>query len=289
MSSLFSKTISLGAQLTISEAEFTQLRDYIYKQCGIYVADNRKYLLENRLANRLKQLNLKNFNEYYYFLQYDPGKNSEINKLFEVITTNETSFYRNPPQLSVFQARILAEVVEALRKQGTKKLRIWSAGCSTGEEPYTLGMVMNDFAANHPGFHFAIMASDISLDVLRHASRAVYTMDKVEPVPLPMKKKYLLRSRDPRKALVRIAPELREKVRFRRLNFMEPFDFRHQLDIIFCRNVVIYFDRPTQEKLFKRFCEKITPGGYLFIGHSESLTGIELPLKQIAPTVYKRI
>ena len=128
MSSLFSKTITLGKELKVSDAEFAQLRDFIYQQCGIYVADNRKYLLENRLANRLKHLNLKNFAEYYYYLQYDAGRKEELNRLFEVITTNETSFYRNPPQLQVFQDQILSDVLQALRKSGQRKLRIWSAG-----------------------------------------------------------------------------------------------------------------------------------------------------------------
>lgn len=118
MSSLFSKTITLGKELKVSDAEFAQLRDFIYQQCGIYVADNRKYLLENRLANRLKHLNLKNFAEYYYYLQYDAGRKEELNRLFEVITTNETSFYRNPPQLQVFQDHILVDVLQSLRKSG---------------------------------------------------------------------------------------------------------------------------------------------------------------------------
>ena len=147
MSSLFSKTISLGKALKVTDQEFFNLRDFIYAQCGIYIADNRKYLLENRLGNRLKKLNLKNFDEYYNFLRFDVGKSLEIKKLFEVITTNETSFYRNPPQLQVFQEKVLAEALEDCRKSH-KKLRIWSAGCSTGEEPYTISMIIHEMLKN---------------------------------------------------------------------------------------------------------------------------------------------
>lgn len=288
MSSLFSSTITLGKELKVTDAEFAQLRDFIYAQCGIYVADNRKYLLENRLANRLKQLNLKNFSEYYYYLQYDAGRREELNRLFEVITTNETSFYRNPPQLQVFQEHILTEVLDTLRKSGQKKLRIWSAGCSTGEEPYTLAMVLSECAEANPELSFSILATDISTQVLTLAKRAVYAEDRIEGIPEALKRKYLLRSKDRSRRLVRMGPELRSKVNFQRLNFMREFDFREDLDIIFCRNVVIYFDRGTQEELFKRFCGKLIPGGYLFIGHSESLTGMDLPLVQVAPTVYRR-
>ena len=143
MSSLFSKTISLRKELKVSDSEFVQLRDFIYQQSGIFIADNRKYLLENRLINRIKELNLKSFAEYHSFLQYDAGKRQELNRLFEVVTTNETSFYRNPPQLQVFQDFVLKEVLDKQRKAGVKKLRIWSAGCSTGE------------GALYPGYHLA--------------------------------------------------------------------------------------------------------------------------------------
>ncbi len=142
--SLFAKGITLKKDLEIGDEEFAQLRDFIYSQCGIYIGDSRKYLLENRLANRLKENNLKSFGEYYYFLRYDPGRRSEINKLFEVITTNETSFYRNPPQISLFQDVILKEVVDRKRAESKKKLHIWSAGCSTGEEPYNLSIIVHE-------------------------------------------------------------------------------------------------------------------------------------------------
>ena len=195
MSSLFSKTISLKKELKISDSEFTQLRDYIYAQCGIYIADNRKYLLENRLVNRLKQLNLKTFGEYYYFLQYDPGKKTEINRLFEVVTTNETSFFRNPPQLKVFEENILKEVFASLRKKNTKKLRIWSAGCSTGEEPYTLSIILHEALRGElPSWDVKITANDLSERVLVSARRGTYNEYTLRTTPKPLVEKYFEQS-----------------------------------------------------------------------------------------------
>ena len=151
MASLFSKTISLKKEFIISPEEFEQLRDFIYEKSGIYIADNRKYLLENRLRNRLKHLNLKSFGEYYYYLQYDGQRTQELNKLFEVVTTNETSFFRNPPQLKVFQEHVLGELVARQRKAGDKRIRIWSAGCSTGEEPYTMAIQIMEALGSEVG------------------------------------------------------------------------------------------------------------------------------------------
>jgi chemotaxis protein methyltransferase CheR len=155
-------------------------------------------------------------------------------------------------------------------------------------EPYTLAMVLSEFEERNPGFRFSILATDISSTVLETAVRAVYTLEHVETIPQNLKRKYLLRSKDKTKRLVRVVPEIRRLVRFRRLNFMEDFNFREKMDIIFCRNVIIYFDRPTQEVLLSKFCDNLRQGGNLFIGHSESLAGMALPLQQIAPTIYRR-
>jgi len=170
-------------------------------------------------------------------------------------------------------------------------LMVWSAGCSTGEEPYTLAMLLKDFAGKYPGFNFEflILATDISTRVLEAAKRAIYDNEKVAPVPQEMKKRYLLRGKNDKKGHVRIVPELREVVKFRRLNFLEDnYGMREPMDIIFCRNVIIYFDRTTQEKILNMFARQLSPGGYIFIGHSETLHGLDVPLVQVAPTVYRK-
>ena len=171
-----------------------------------------------------------------------------------------------------------------------KKLTVWSAGCSTGEEPYTLAIVLREFAEKKPGFLFSILATDISTEVLEIAKRAIYKREKVNPVPLLLKKKYLLKSKDKQKELVRIIPELRSLVQFRRLNFMDNvFGIQQPVDIIFCRNVIIYFDKNTQEKLIYKFYRNLNPGGYIFMGHSETLSGLKMPLVSVAPTVYRKV
>ncbi len=173
---------------------------------------------------------------------------------------------------------------------GTRKpLQVWSAGCSTGEEPYTLAMVLSEFAAIEPGFAFEIMATDICTRVLETARAGIYREDKFATVPKEIQRKYLLRSRDREKAQMRIIPELRTKVTFRHLNFMDSdYGVGKPLDVIFCRNVLIYFDRPTQEMILRRLTRHLPPGRFLFTGHAETLGGMDLPLIPMAPSVYRR-
>jgi len=169
-------------------------------------------------------------------------------------------------------------------------VKVWSAGCSSGEEPYTLAIVLSEFAKRFRGFDFQILGSDLSTIVLEKAVTAIYPEERVSVIPMDLKKKYLLKSKDRTKPTVRIVPELRAKTSFMRLNFMDDFyDVPNNFDIIFCRNVLIYFDRSTQEKVINKLCRHLKPGGYFFLGHSESVTGINVPLKQLKPTVFKRI
>jgi chemotaxis protein methyltransferase CheR len=204
-----------------------------------------------------------------------------------MVTTNKTDFFREPDHFDYLTRTVLPDW--CLRHEGAR-LNIWSAGCSSGEEPYTLAMVLSEYAVSHPGFDFRILATDISTRVLEKAKAAIYPEALVEPVPMNLKKKYLLRSKDRSSGMVRIVPELREKVRFRRLNFMDQdFGMRDQLDIIFCRNVIIYFDRPTQEKLLQRFHRQMKPGAFIFMGHSETLSGLNVPLTSVYPTVYRKL
>ncbi len=266
---------------------FDRFSEFIKGELGIKMPESKKTLLEARLQKRLRELGMESHEEYCAYLFSPEGMEEELHKLVDVVTTNTTDFFREPKHFEILACKVLPELLG--RGGAGRNVNIWSAGCSSGEEPYTLGMVLSEFARLNAGFTFSILATDISTQVLRHAVRAVYSEAKIHPIPPEVRKRYLLRSKDKAKRLVRIAPEVRQKVTFRRLNFMEDFRFEGQLDVIFCRNVVIYFDRATQEKLFSRFCRKLVPGGYLFIGHSESLAGMTLPLVQVAPTVYKRV
>lgn len=266
---------------------FDRFSEFIKEELGIKMPSSKKTLLEARLQKRLRELCMATHEEYCEYLFSPAGMDEELPHLVDVVTTNTTDFFREPKHFEILTSTILPELY---RRGGSgRHVNIWSAGCSSGEEPYTLSMVLSEFARNNVGFTFSILATDISTQVLRMAVRAVYPETKIAPIPKDCCKRYLLRSKDRTRRLVRIAPEARSHVRFRRLNFMEEFRFDGHLDVIFCRNVVIYFDRATQEVLFSRFCKKLVPGGYLFIGHSESLAGMTLPLVQVAPTVYKRI
>lgn len=271
----------------MSDRTFERFSEFIKTELGIKMPASKKTLLEARLQKRLRELCMSSHEEYCEYLFSQQGMELEMVNLVDVVTTNTTDFFREPKHFDLLLSRVLPDLFS--RGGSGRNVNIWSAGCSSGEEPYTLAMVLSEFARLNPGFTFSILATDISTQVLRMAVRAIYPEAKIGPIPQEYRKRYLLRSKDKTRRLVRIGPEARSHVRFRRLNFMEEFSFEGQLDIIFCRNVVIYFDRPTQQRLFSRFCRKLTPGGYLFIGHSESLAGMDLPLEAVAPTVYRRV
>jgi len=277
-----------GSSLTHMDNKiFERFSEFIKAELGIKMPASKKTLLEARLQKRLRELGIATHEEYCEYLFSPRGMDEELVNLVDVVTTNTTDFFREPKHFE----QLTGVVLPALTARGVaaRGVHVWSAGCSSGEEPYTLAMVLSEYGRLNGGLNFNILATDISTQVLRMAVRATYPESKIGHIPPDYCKRYLLRSKDRTRGLVRIGPEARGHVRFRRLNFMEEFSFDGQLDIIFCRNVVIYFDRQTQEMLFSRFCRKLAVGGYLFIGHSESLAGMDLPLEPVAPTVYKRV
>jgi chemotaxis protein methyltransferase CheR len=201
------------------------------------------------------------------------------------VITNKTDFFREPAHFDFLVSHVLPKIEMLARP-----IMIWSAGCSSGEEPYTLAMVLKEYWNSGNADNFRILATDISTDVLEKAKYAVYETKKVAEIPLFYRKKYLMRSKDKSSSLYRIGPEVRKHVQLRRLNFMDnDFGFREQMDVIFCRNVIIYFDRMTQERLLNKFCARLLPNGYILMGHSETLLGMDVPLVPVAPTVYRKI
>lgn len=273
----------------MSTRDFSRLSEFIYHECGIKMSEAKKVMLEARLRKRLRELCMKSFTEYCDYLLSPQGIENELFQMINEVTTNKTDFFREPKHFEYLVGTVLPELMRGSGAGVQRKLNIWSAGCSTGEEPYTLAMVMSEAALRHPGLNFMILATDISTKVLEKAVRAVYEIERIETVPPGMKKKYLLKSKNRGSGLVRMTPELRSLVKFRRLNFMEgDFGMREPMDIIFCRNVIIYFDRQTQERLVNRFCEHLVPGGYLFMGHSETLNGLNVPLVSAGATVYRK-
>lgn len=276
-----------GGLKRMCDKDFQRISDFVKVNCGIKLPPSKKTMIEARLQKRLRELGMTDYKDYCAFVFSDAGEERELIHLVDSVTTNTTDFFREPKHFEFLFNELLPDWLA--RTGGRRQFSIWSAACSSGEEPYTMAMVLAEFAQNNPSFNFSILATDISTRVLQFAKRAVYPEDKVRTVPQAFKKKYLLRSRDRSKKQVRIAPEVRRLVGFRQLNFMEPFSFREPMDVVFCRNALIYFERPTQEMIVGKLAATLGPGGHLFIGHSESLSGMNLPLRQVAPTIYIKV
>lgn len=276
--------------LRISEKDFSRFSQLIYDVCGIKMPPHKQSMLEARLRKRLRFLGLSSYEDYRKYLFSQDGMVEELTSMIDVVTTNKTDFFREPRHFDFLIETALPTLVPLTGAGLDRPLRLWSAGCSTGEEPYTIAMFLEEFLWENKRLAYQIMGTDISTQVLEKAVRGIYHRDKVEPVPERFRKKYLLKSRDKNTPQVRIIPAVRAKIKFQRLNFMdEKFNVSERQDVIFCRNVIIYFDRQTQERFLTRLCSCLLPGGYLFMGHSETLSGMPLPLKQLAPAVYIKI
>lgn len=269
---------------SLGDADFRRLAGFIESELGIRMPDTKRVMLESRLQKRIRHFGMSGFTEYVDFVFSPQGRESELINMIDAVTTNKTDFFREADHFEYLLESILPA---AAARGGT--MSFWSAGCSTGEEPYTLAMVLEEFREANPRFSYRILASDLSTQVLDKAKAAVYDEEKAAPIPMSFKKKYLLRSKDPASGLVRIKPELRAKLSFARINFMdERYPIDGLFDVVFCRNVIIYFERPVQELILGRICRYVRPGGWLILGHSETLTGMDLPLRSVAPTIYSR-
>ncbi|MBI1207981.1 MAG: chemotaxis protein CheR [Azospirillum sp.] len=277
-----------AAPSQLKQRDFAVLAALIEKHAGIRMPGNKSTMLEGRLRRRLRERGLTDFSQYCDFLFKQGGLAEELTDLIDVVTTNKTEFFRESKHFDHLSGPILSACLDSGIGLD-RPLRLWSAGCSTGQEPYTIAMVLAEAAAQRPGFSFQILATDISTSVLRTARKAIYPESMVAPVPPDLRKRYLMRSRDRRAELVRVVPELRATVSFRQLNFIDTdYGITPRLDIVFCRNVIIYFDQAVRKAVLGRICQCLAPGGYLLMGHSETLGELGLPLRQVAPTVYRR-
>jgi chemotaxis protein methyltransferase CheR len=274
----------------MNDEEFALYARFIEGELGIKMPAAKKVMLEARLQKRLKILGIGSFADYYEHVFGKGSDGSELICLIDAVTTNKTDFFREPTHFNYLTASVIPELLANSSAGKLRDLAVWSAGCSTGEEPYTIAMVLSELREKDRAFRFAILGTDISSRVLEAARTAIYEEERAGPIPEPLKKKYLLRSKDRQKGLVRIGPVLRACVSFQRLNLMDPrYGIEGSMDVIFCRNVIIYFDRKTQENLVARLSRCLREGGYLFMGHSETLMGMDLPLKTVAPTVYRKV
>ena len=280
MGSLFSSTITLRKSVKITEDEFVLLRDFIYEKTGIYVDIKRKYLFESRFGKRLAELGLSSFGDYYNFLKYDTKKQQELTNLFELVTTNETSFYRDIKQLESFCDHVLKDVMEQQKAQGKYDLNIWSAGCSSGEEPYTLAiMLFERLGLEIKRWRIRITAVDLSDAMVARAKEGVYGEYAFKTTPDAIQKKYFTKV----EGGLKIRPEVASLVAFQQMNLNDVSAVKRvpRSQIVFCRNVIIYFDEAMKKRVVAAYYDNLLPGGYLMLGHSETLHKISQAFKPV--------
>lgn len=274
----------------MSPKEFNRLSEFIINHCGIKMPPAKKIMLESRLQKRLRSLGMASFGAYCDFVLGSSEGAGELVHMIDAVTTNKTDFFREPVHFQFLADTALPEFLHEGSGGTRKKFIVWSAGCSSGEEPYTLAIVLSEFGRQHPDFQYAIMATDISSRVLEKARFGIYDQQLVADIPLALKQKYFLRSKDRDKGMVRIVPELRSLVSFQRINLMdEHLVVPEPVDAVFCRNVMIYFERATQHKLLSKLCRCLKTGGHLFLGHSETVHGFDLPVIRISSTIYRKV
>lgn len=271
----------------LAPVDFDLICSKVYDYCGINISPKKQQMVEGRLRSRIRALGLASFSEYCSFVFATGETPDEFIHLVDAITTNKTEFFREPAHFSYLKRQLLP----ALLQSGTiRPLRVWSSACSTGQEPYSLAMELAEFNRTQEQFEFQVFATDICTQVLDIATHAVYSTDVAMEIPVDRQKRYLLKSKKRGSNLVRISPEIRKSVRFKRLNLNDQeYGMKGKMDIIFCRNVIIYFDAWTQEAILRKLALCLRKGGYLFLGHSEAIHGMDLPVRPVAPTIYERV
>jgi len=268
-----------------SPRNFQRLSAYVYRYSGIKLPPSKLTMVEGRLRRRLRALQIATLDEYCAYLFDQGGLDLEAVHLVDSLTTNKTDFFREPQHFAFLVDHILPKMLA----EGRSRIKVWSSACSTGAEPYTLAMVMDDFLSSEGRATYSILATDLCTQVLKVAQRGVYELDTLAPAPAPLRQKYVRNASDRAARLCRIAPALRSKIGFARLNLMDQsYAVGRDMDVIFCRNVLIYFDKPTQQAVLTKLCAHMRTGGYLVLGHAETISGLDLPVEQIANTIFQR-
>ncbi len=274
---------------SLSDEEFETIRRLVKAQTGISLGLHKRELVVSRLSRRLRALGLKSFAEYIQLLK-EAGDSGELVHMINQITTNKTDFYREKHHFDFLSNTVLPKLYAEGERTGNRRIRCWSAGCSSGEEPYTMAITMAEFFKDRPGWDIKILATDLDTAMLRKASKGEYPAEAVEPIPKPILTRYFEKRVHDGEVFYVVKPQLRKMIVFRRFNLMAPrYPFKIQLDFIFCRNVLIYFDHDDKIAVVKKFHSVLKPGGYLFVGHSESLMAAKDLFRYVATTVYQKI
>jgi chemotaxis protein methyltransferase CheR len=274
-------------EIVLGEREFRLISDLVYEHCGINLHEGKRELVRARLAKRLREGNFRTFSEYIRHVLADPTGH-ELGILIDSLSTNLTKFFREEQHFEYLRTRWLPRLLETKQSHHDSRIRGWSAGCSSGEEPYSVAITLLEAVQGRGRWDVKLLATDVSTRVLEKAQRGCYEKDRVEPIPPAWRSRYLVRTKEDGVEWYEVAPSLRHVVLFQHLNLVQDWPIKGPIDFIFCRNVMIYFDKPTQNRLINRFYDLLAPGGVLFTGHSESLTGIEHKFKYVQPTIYTK-
>lgn len=277
-----SKRSSPMTAIKNEESALNYIVTTVYDKCRIRLHDGKQSLIRARLAKRMRATGFETLTEYVEFLRTKASE-EEWTKVVDALTTNYTQFLREQDHFE-FLTKV---AIPGMLSNGQRRFNVWSAASSTGEEPYTIGFYLNEHYPLSQGWNWSIAASDISTKVLAAAKKAIYAQDRIDTIPPEWRRKYLQIGQGEWAGHYRIKNFISERVHFRQINLIEPYDHSDPFEVIFCRNVMIYFDRQTQEALVQRLCKFLKPGGYLLIGHSESLNGLQLPLRCLKPSVYQ--
>ncbi len=270
----------------MNQESFDTLKDFIERKLGIKIPQSKQIMLESRLAKRVRILGLNSYEEYCSFVFGPEGAKGEIQKLIDAVTTNETDFFRESSHYDLLADQILPDLIN---DQGQREINIWSVAAATGQEAYTLAMVMENFIQSHKGITYRILATDISDTALNIGETGIYTEHQAKKIPSKDKKAFCMQSKDPSLKSIRFKPYIRAKIQFRHLNLMDAnFQIKREYHIVFCRNVFIYFEHSTQVKVLKNVYEHLAPGGYLFMGHSENISSARMDLQSIAAATYRK-
>lgn len=281
------EAIPQWTRVELGDKAFESLVRLVHEHCGITLSSVKKTMLETRLRRRLHANGFDNFDDYVALLRSPTERARELQNFVDTVVTNETSFFRERAHFEYLDA---AELDRLLQNSGSRQLRAWSAACSSGQEVYTLAMVLDAASDGATRWDWNILATDISVKVLTAAREAIYRSEDVASVPPALRDRYVLRSKDTRSEAVRMAPELRQRVQFGQLNLMHnEYHVKSKMDIIFLRNVLIYFEPKTQEAVVAKLCRHLRPGGLLFLGHSDTTRSGSLPLRLVRGNIYQRL
>jgi chemotaxis protein methyltransferase CheR len=273
----------------LSDDLFAEFRDLIYREAGIALTDGKKQLFVSRMAGRLRELKLASYAEYYRLVR-DPSAAEERGKMLDRICTNETQFFRDPRQFQYLHDELFPRLEAEALARGSRRVRAWSAACSTGEEPYSLAMVMLDRFPPIAGWQVEIVATDLSTKVLNTARAGLWPIDKSNDIPMQYRKAYMLRGTGSQLGKMKVGPEIRSIVTFSRLNLNDPpYPVDGVFDFIFCRNVLIYFDLESKKRVVERLLDHLVPNGCLFLGYAETTSTLSDRLHSVGPNVYARV